>query len=233
MRPRPPPRSPRLFLTAPAARPPPPGPSPSGAASRSRVRMRRRCSASCARLRLTRARSQSLACSQATRQAWTCCGYRPRWRQYSPSSAALSAAVSTTVANLSAVLQPSGPASASGNSRPRARAWRRQLNSVASLMPSSAASSFSARLFGGSILRSTASFRSSEYLGTSTSCTPPATVRVSEDRGDNYSDTGGPAASGSVTRQSSLGPPRIHGLLGERRGWKTMLTTDRVAAISR
>jgi hypothetical protein len=43
-------------------------------------------------------------------------------------------------------------------------------------MPSSAASALSARLCGGSILRSTASLRSSEYLGTVLSSSPLVVV---------------------------------------------------------
>lgn len=62
---------------------------------------------------------------------------------------------------------------------------RRQLSSVASLMPSSAANSASARLCGGSLSRSTASLRSSEYLGTALSSSPPVAVTVLEGGGDN------------------------------------------------
>jgi len=49
---------------------------------------------------------------------------------------------------------------------PLPQASRRQLDSVAWLMPYSAASALSERLCGGSMLRSTASLRSSVYLGT-------------------------------------------------------------------
>ena len=60
--------------------------------------------------------------------------------------------------------------------RPCSRANRHQLYSVASLLPSSAASSPSGPLCGGSILRSSASLRSSEYFGTGLSLSPPVAV---------------------------------------------------------
>ncbi len=53
----------------------------------------------------------------------------------------------------------------SGIGRPRSRTTRRQWCSVALLMPSSAASSASGRLCGGSIFRSTVSLPSSDHPG--------------------------------------------------------------------
>ena len=52
------------------------------ARSCSSSRILRRCSRSTLTCWLLRSAAQSLACSQARRQAASCSGYRPRWRQY-------------------------------------------------------------------------------------------------------------------------------------------------------
>src|SRR5690625_3254872 len=161
------------------------------ASSRSSSRVRRRCSRSALICWAPRSSAQSLACSQARRQAASCSGYRPRLRQYSERSDSFIGAVSITAANLSRALQPWASDPASGYSSPRSRACLRQLYRVASDTPSSAATSRTDRLCGGQSLASTARLRSSEYF-TVSSCPPP--LRDHFRGGDNY-----PARGGSPT----------------------------------
>src|SRR5690625_4085174 len=166
------------------------------ASSRSSSRVRRRCSRSALICWAPRSSAQSLACSQARRQAASCSGYRPRLRQYSERSDSFIGAVSITAANLSRALQPWASDPASGYSSPRSRACLRQLYRVASDTPSSAATSRTDRLCGGQSLASTARLRSSEYF-TVSSCPPP--LRDHFRGGDNYPDRGGSPTSTRLT----------------------------------
>jgi len=76
-----------------------------------------------------------LACMQASRHASTCSVYRPFWRQYSDSSFLFKEAVSTTIMNLSWVLQFSAFTSSSVMTMPLALAFRFHLYRVWSAIP--------------------------------------------------------------------------------------------------
>lgn len=100
-----------------------------------------------------------------------------------------SACVPDTAANLSREDQPSGPASASGNSCPLPRASARYSCSITSEIPSAFGSCRMAMLSGGSIRFSTADFRSGEYPHPSSCPGHPRNRGKTEQRTTSLPDT--------------------------------------------
>ena len=129
--------------------------------SSSRIRRLFACASACRGERCTA--PPSLARSQTKRQALTSSGYTPRLRQYSPSCASFSAAVSTTIANFSSLRQRSAVFASGAEANPRSRhAWRRQPYKVSRGIPVSR-DNLGTLAFSSSSIRSTRlAFSSSE-----------------------------------------------------------------------